>query len=156
MIILNNLWDEVVVNVRSHEKLEDITSFANYERDSDSVVIAPLQTAIVQVDESSTIYVFSYDTKKRIHRTDYISVYSMSEPVPETMMLAELRKTVYRVNSKDIEKTFAPEIIFALNYIIPDRVVAGFGIYNIVLVLILVIVSLIAIALVSNIPIVKY
>jgi hypothetical protein len=129
MIILNNLWDDVVVNVRSFAKFHQLVDDSNFDKDENSVVIKSLETANVDVGQSDTLYFYSYDTRKKCDRTNYATAYSLMNP--KKLMLAELVWHSYEVRDKSIEEAFEPDTIFSMSYIMPDRIVAGFMLYNV-------------------------
>jgi hypothetical protein len=128
MIILNNLWDDVLVNVRSFDKFYELVSDNNFDIDANSVTIKPLEKVEIKVDQSDTIYFYSYDNRKKCDRTDYATSYSLMNP--KKLMLAELKWNTYDVKDKSAEKEFEPDTIFSMSYIMPSRIIAGFMMYN--------------------------
>jgi hypothetical protein len=141
MLVFNNLWADIVVNIKQVSEFADIIREDNYATTDTSIIIKPLETTEVTVTGESTLYLYSH--ADGVHRTEYISMYSIGK-IPKRMMVVEQFYEDYRVNNVAMGIEFAPDIIFAVSYIIPDSIINLFVIYNIVCVIIFIIVFAIA------------
>jgi hypothetical protein len=141
MLIFNNLWDNVNINVKTHDGFSDIINDSNYEITKESIILKPLQIIDISVTMDSILYVQSYDANRKIHRTDYLTIFSLGE-VPDKMMLAHLYNDSYKCNSE--EHGFNPDIVFALSYIMPSRVIVLFKVYTFLYIFIVIMVLLLS------------
>lgn len=141
MLVFNNLWADIVINIKQVSDFADIINEDNYAITDSSIIIKPLQTMEVAVTEKSTLYLYSHSGG--IHRTEYISMYSIGE-IPKRMMVVEQFYEEYKMNNEDMGIRFDPDIIFAVSYIIPNSIINLFVIYNIVCVIIFAIVLVVA------------
>jgi hypothetical protein len=141
MLVFNNLWADIVINIKQVSKFADIISEDNYATTDASIIIKPLEVAEVTVVDESTLYLYSHADD--IHRTDYISMYSIGE-IPKRMLVVEQFYESYRGNNEAMGVAFDPDIVFAVSYIIPNSIINLFVVYNIVCVIIFIIVFAVA------------
>lgn len=136
MLVFNNLWDDIVINIKQVVEFTDIINDDNYKTTEKSIIIKPLATAEVFVTHESIIYLHS---NGRVNRTDYLSIYSIGV-IPERIMVAEQYYNSYRVNDENLAKEFDPDIVFAVSYIIPNYIIILLTTYNVLYVIILAII----------------
>lgn len=146
--IYNNLNHTIYLNIINIDDIPNIHNFdpenrIHYEFSKNTITICP-ETSITLNEKKSMVYIFAYDSTKKIYRSDRFLI---DFPSTKRIMIGEkVYKEIKFANEYEFDN-FNPDMVLGLSYLIPDYIIYFYNVIYIFLLFIIIIIAAIILIL---------